>query len=253
MGDIYKIIFETTRALKPDSVTQSCPCGTPPSLAWFRYMDQAVTADPITSLQVRRRIKMYKALLGPRAPIYGDHVELTRIIHPNTPQAQQLGVDFASTLGTGGVLGTKFTLPQYNKQFPYTFLSPEKDAYWKKWIALYNTKMLSQGDFLDLYTYGYDFPESYAIAKDGKMYYAFFTSNESPSLPSASTPANRWRGEVELRGLQAASYNVVDYANNRALGVVQGPTAKLKIEFADNLLLEVTPVPASEPAGTHKN
>ena len=80
MGEVYKIIFQTTRALKPNSVTQSCPCGTPPSLAWLRYMDQAVTADPVGSVQVRRRIKMYKALLGPRAAIYGDHVELTRII-----------------------------------------------------------------------------------------------------------------------------------------------------------------------------
>ena len=79
MGDVYKTIFDTTRALKPDSVTQSCPCGTPPSLAWLRYMDQAVTADPVGSIQVRRRVKMYKALLGPRAAIYGDHVELTRI------------------------------------------------------------------------------------------------------------------------------------------------------------------------------
>ena len=66
MGDVYKVIFETTRALKPDSVTQSCPCGTPPNLAWLRYMDQAVTADPVGSIQVRRRIKMYKALLGPQ-------------------------------------------------------------------------------------------------------------------------------------------------------------------------------------------
>jgi alpha-galactosidase len=47
MGDVYKTIFETTRALKADSVTQSCPCGTPPSLAWFRYMDQAVSAVPL--------------------------------------------------------------------------------------------------------------------------------------------------------------------------------------------------------------
>jgi alpha-galactosidase len=79
MSEVYKTIFQTTRALKPDSVTQSCPCGTPPSLAWFRYMDQAVTADPVGSVQVRRRIKMYKAILGPRAAVYGDHVELTRI------------------------------------------------------------------------------------------------------------------------------------------------------------------------------
>ncbi len=195
---------------------------------------------------------MYKALLGPRAAIYGDHVELTRIIHPDTPQAQQLGVDFASTLGTGGVLGTKFTLPQYSAKFPYTFLSPEKDAYWKKWIALYNDKMLSQGDFLDLYTYGYDFPEAYAIAKDGKMYYAFYTSNESPALNATQAAKNLWKGEVELRGLQAGTYKVVDYVNNRDLGTVQGPTAKLNVEFADSLLLEVTPLAASPGAGAKK-
>ena len=64
MGDVYKEIFQTTRALKPQSVTQSCPCGTPPSLAWLPFMDQAVTADPVGAVQVRRRIKMYKALLG---------------------------------------------------------------------------------------------------------------------------------------------------------------------------------------------
>ncbi len=113
MGDVYKVIFETTRALKPNSITQSCPCGTPPSLAWFRYMDQAVTADPVGSIQVRRRIKMYKALLGPRAAIYGDHVELTRLIGANTSHELDVGSDFASTLGTGGVLGTKFTWPEY--------------------------------------------------------------------------------------------------------------------------------------------
>ena len=77
MGEDYRTIFETTRALKADSVTQSCPCGTPPSLAWLRYMDQAVTADPVGSAQVLRRMKMYKALLGPSSAIYGDHVELT--------------------------------------------------------------------------------------------------------------------------------------------------------------------------------
>ena len=40
MGQVYKIILQTTRALKPDSVTQSCPCGTPPasrgSATWIR-------------------------------------------------------------------------------------------------------------------------------------------------------------------------------------------------------------------------
>ncbi|HYM08536.1 MAG TPA: alpha-galactosidase, partial [Terriglobales bacterium] len=69
MAEVYKTIFQTSRAIKPESVTQSCPCGTPPSLAWLPFMDQAVTADPVGSVQVRRRVKMYKALLGPRAAV----------------------------------------------------------------------------------------------------------------------------------------------------------------------------------------
>jgi alpha-galactosidase len=234
MGEVYKTIFETTRALKPDSVTQSCPCGTPPSLAWLRYMDQAVTADPVGSIQVRRRIKMYKALLGPHAAIYGDHVELTRITGESTGNEQDLGDDFASTLGAGGVLGTKFTWPDYGPKLKNVYLNPEKEAHWKKWIALYNQKMLSKGDFLDLYVYGYDVPEAYAIAKDGAMYYAFY----APGAPDTSKASRNWSGEVELRGLGNKTYHVTDYVHGKDYGSVTGPTAKLHVEFEGSLLLE---------------
>ncbi len=139
MGEIYKTIFETTRALKPESVTQSCPCGTPPSIAWLRYIDQAVTADPVGSVQVRQRVKMYKALLGPNSAIYGDHVELTRIANPNGNE-KDLGSDFASTVGTGGVVGTKFAWPDYGPKLSDVYLTPQKEEYWKKWIGLYNAE-----------------------------------------------------------------------------------------------------------------
>jgi len=233
MGDVYKIIFDTTRALKPESVTQSCSCGTPPSLSWFRYMDQGVTGDPVGSAQVRRRIKMYKALLGANSAVYGDHVELTRIVDPNTTKAQQLGQDFASTLGTGGVPGTKFVSAVSGKKFPYIYLTPEKEVRWKKWIGLYNEKMLSKGTFRNLYTLGYDMPEGYAIEKDGKMFYAFFGAEE---------PESAWNGDVQLRGLQSTAYKVFDYVNHKDYGTVQGPTATIKANFADSLLLEAVPV-----------
>ena len=239
MGDVYKTIFETTRALKADSVTQSCPCGTPPSLAWFRYMDQAVTADPVGSVQVRRRMKMYKALLGPTAAIYGDHVELTQISHPNGGEEQDTGSDFASTLGTGGVLGTKFTWPDYGKKFSNVYLNSGKEPEWKKWIALYNEKMLSKGEFRNLYVYGYDSPEAYAISKNGKMYYAFFAP-EPPGKTGGKS--GTYKGEIELRGLGEKQYRVLDYVNNKDYGMVQGPSARLSADFRGNLLLEVTPV-----------
>jgi alpha-galactosidase len=236
MGEVYKIIFETTRALKPDSVTQSCPCGTPPSLAWFRYMDQAVTADPVGSVQVRRRMKMYKALLGPRAAVYGDHVELTQISGVGDNE-QDVGTDFASTLGTGGVLGTKFTWPDYGPTLKNVFLNPGKEPHWKKWISLYNDKMLSKGNFLDLYVYGYDVPEGYAIEKDGNMFYGFYSAARSAKSPSKQ----EWKGPVELRGLQSATYKIVDYVNNKDYGIVSGPTVRIDVDFTGSLLLQATP------------
>src|SRR5208282_243102 len=101
----------------------------------------------------------------------------------------------------------------------------------KKWIGLYNEKMLSKGEFMDLYVTGYDAPEGYAIAKDGRMYYAFFA------------PSTGWKGEVELRGLKPGKYQVRDYSESKDFGTVdvaQTGVAKLPAEFKDHLLLEVS-------------
>ncbi|HSD66056.1 MAG TPA: alpha-galactosidase, partial [Vicinamibacteria bacterium] len=159
LGEAYKVIFDTTRALKPDSVTQICPCGTPPNVAWLPYMDQAVTADPVGAAQVRRRIKMYKALLGPEAAVYGDHVELSEMKRTGADGWAEVGTDFASTIGPGGVVGTKFTWPDDEPRLKAVFLDPDKEAHWKKWIGLYNDQRLSRGTFLNLYVHGYDVPE----------------------------------------------------------------------------------------------
>ncbi|HEX4485631.1 MAG TPA: glycoside hydrolase family 36 protein [Terriglobales bacterium] len=229
VAEVYKTIFQTTRAIKPESVTQSCPCGTPPSLAWLPYMDQGVTADPVGAIQVRRRIKMYKALLGPEAAVYGDHVELSEMT-PKGDSYSEHGSDFASTIGAGGVVGTKFVWPDPGPKFKPVSLTRSKEEHWKKWIGIYNDKMLSKGTFLDLYTYGYDTPEAYAIEKDGKMYYAFF--------------ASMFKGDVELRGLKAGSYTVKDYTDGKDLGEVQSTgdqTPKLPAQFKEHLLIEVAP------------
>jgi alpha-galactosidase len=230
MADVYKTIFQTSRALKPESVTQSCPCGTPPSLAWLPFIDQAVTADPVGAVQVRRRIKMYKALLGPQSAVYGDHVELSTMDRIGNNWREH-GEDFASTIGTGGVVGTKFVWPDPGPKFKAVALTQEKEEHWKKWIDIYNQQMLSKGTFRNLYVYGYDAPEGYAIEKDGKMYYAFFAPSTAP-----------WKGEIELRGLTPGSYRVHDYAEGKDLGTVevtQNAAPKLKTEFKDHLLLEV--------------
>jgi alpha-galactosidase len=234
MGEIYKEIFETTRALKPQSVTQACPCGTPPSLAWLPFIDQAVTADPVGAVQVRRRIKMYKALLGPESAVYGDHVELSAMTKVGNDWKEH-GDDFASTIGTGGVVGTKFVWPDPGPKFQAVNLTSQKEEHWKKWIGIYNDKMLSKGDFRDLYITGYDVPEAYAIAKGGRMYYAFFAPSDAP-----------WKGEVELRGLSSGKYHVTDYTDGKDFGPVEAGAngvAKLPADFKDHLLLEVSAQP----------
>jgi alpha-galactosidase len=143
------------------------------------------------------------------------------------------GDDFASTIGTGGVVGTKFVWPDPGPKFKDVNLTAAKEERWKKWIGLYNEKMLSKGDFEDLYVTGYDTPEAYAIAKDGKMYYAFFA------------PAD-FKGEIELRGLKPGKYNVSDYSEGKDLGALEAGAngvAKLTTEFKDHLLLEASPRP----------
>jgi alpha-galactosidase len=171
---------------------------------------------------------MYKALLGPVAAVYGDHVELS-VMFREGRNWKEVGQDFASTIGTGGVVGTKFTWPDYGAKFKAVFLNPEKEAHWKKWIALYNSKMLSKGTFRNLYVTGYDVPEGYAIEKDGEMYYAFFAPREGLA----------WKGQVELRGLAPGNYRVHDYVNEKELGTVDSKNPKLDAEFSDPLLLEV--------------
>jgi alpha-galactosidase len=142
------------------------------------------------------------------------------------------GSDFASTIGTGGVVGTKFVWHNPGPKFKPVLLTQEKEAQWKKWIGIYNEKMLSKGTFRNLYVYGYDTPEAYAIEKDGEMYYAFF----------APTPAS-WKGQLELRGLAPGKYHVRDYADSKDLGMVEvgaaGDVPRLNAAFKDHLLLEV--------------
>lgn len=233
VGEVYRLILEAVHALKPGAVIQICPCGTTPGMDWLPWMDQAVTADPVGAVQVRRRIKLYKALLGPTAAVYGDHVELSTMTPLGHDEWLETGEDFASTVGTGGVVGTKFVWPPRGlvpKSGPVD-LTPAKDAVWRKWLGIYEKKRLSSGIFLNLYTLGIDVPEGYAITKDGVMHYGFFAPGP-------------WKGEVELRGLKPGTYRVLDYVHGLELGQVvatAGEAPRLRVAFNEHLLLEAKP------------
>ena len=222
----FKAIAEAVREVKPDALIELCPCGTAYSIYSMPYYNMSVASDPSSSFQVRTKGKTLKGLMGDELPYFGDHVELS-----------DAGTDFASTVGVGGVIGTQFRWPVDDKDAAppsddenpeKLVLNPAKEEIWKKWVGLYRDKMLSKGEYLgELYDIGFDKPETHAIRKQDTMYYAFY--------------APHWSGTVELRGLAAGNYEVVDYVHNRKLGAVRGPAAKLNVAFDNYLLIEADP------------
>jgi alpha-galactosidase len=179
-------------------------------------MNQAPASDPESSWQVRHKGKTLKALMGRNAAFAGDHVELS-----------DGGDDFASTVGIGAIVSTKFTWPRDPKPKDSFLLTPEREALWRKWIALYNERLLPRGNYRgELYDIGFDKPETHVVERSGRLYYAFY--------------ARSWSGPVSLRGLAPGRYRVRDYFNGRELGEVAAPGATLPLAFERFLLLEAT-------------
>ena len=62
-------------------------------------------------------------------------------------------------------------------------------------------------------------------------------------LVDARSPARYpWAGDIELRGLKPGSHQVVDYEDGKSMGSVDAGNPKLKVSFAEHLLLEVSPL-----------
>ena len=226
----YKMIYDTARANKKDAVLQYCPCGDCFSVYNMQYVNKTVSSDPLGSYQIRTKGYVLRAI-APKTAYYGDHIELS-----------DGGNDFPTQLGIGAVLGTKFTWPvDEAANRPQTgfrprrsnFLSPEKEALLKNALEIYNSKMLSTGEYVPgLYDIGYDYPETHVIAKDGNMYYAFY----------AHRGDDQTFNSVELRGLRKGhTYKVTDYYNHVDLGeITVSDTAVLEHPFQKYLLLEVS-------------
>jgi hypothetical protein len=81
------------------------------------------------------------------------------------------------------------------------------------------------------------------------MFYAFYAEDKAGKQLKGTDKKAKWKGPVELRGLKAQSYKVVDYVNNKDYGTVTGPTAKIDADFSGSLLLQATPQVGSGSAG----
>ena len=226
LPELFHAIYSTATSLDPTAVIELCPCGTSYSVYDFPYINQAPASDPESSWQVRLKGKSLKALMGPSAPFAGDHVELS-----------DHGDDFASTVGIGAVVSTKFTWPTDPKPKDSFLLTPEKEERWRHWITLYKDKMLPRGRYRgELYDIGFDQPETHVVERSGNTCYAFY--------------APQWNGVVELRGLAPGKYKIRDYFNDRELGTIfspeeahSGPGSRptLHVTFERFLLIEAIP------------
>jgi alpha-galactosidase len=218
LQDFWKAVWEEAASINPNTVLEFCPCGTAYAFHSLPYMHQPVGSDPLSSWQVRHKGKAFKALMGPSTAYAGDHVEMS-----------DGGNDFASTVGVGGVVSTKFTWPHDRKPENQFLLTPQRETEWRKWIALYKDKMLPVGRYLGgHYDIGFDKPEAHVIVKDDRYYYAFY--------------ADRWDGPVELRGLGKGRYMIADYWTGKTIGPASASANRLAVAFTRFLLLEATPL-----------
>ena len=255
LADLFQDFRKVIEEYDPQGMLMICPCGTTINHCLLPATNGAVTADPVGSEQVRWRVKMYKALMGPTAPVFADRVESTQFKKVDSAESET-GRDFAYCMGTGGVIGTIFVWPKIDKlpgdlefrgdleNMKALLLTPDKDALWKKWFDLYRQKMISKGMFLNLYTVGFDVPEGYAIRKYQNTYYAFFIPtirpaglDKPPDLPPSKDQV--WEGRLELRGLDTSKeYEVVDYEHGKRLGYLKAWSPYLETNSQTILFLK---------------
>ena len=239
MYTYYEKIYRQARTMKPDAVIQICPCGCAVNYWILPQINQAVASDPMSSRQVRMKRKAYAAM-APQLAYYGDHIELT-----------DGGNDFASQIGTGSVIGTKFTYPEDNPDWsegPFK-LTPEKEALLRKWMKIYKENNLARGEYLNLYTWGYDYPEGHVIRQNDALYYSFYVDPVAPEgamdpehVDATLVPEPTYSGTLELRGLDPAkTYTATEYtADEPRSFTVNGADPRIEANFTRSYLLKVT-------------
>ena len=211
----YRAIYEKAQKLKPDLPIELCACARPHDPYKMPYYNVSTASDPTTVEQLRRRVKVEKAIHGPTYCV-GDCYQ----IPINEWEGYSVPESFESAVGIGAQVTTFFKN-----------LNNEQTEKWKKWIKKYNKLKLSNGEYLNLYDIAWDKPETHVIKKNGKFYYAFYSNYWSKNKP------------ITLRGLdENCEYKVRDYANNIDIGNILGSNPIIKIAFKEYLLLEVIPI-----------
>jgi len=210
--ELFKRIEKTLHKYVDEPFIDVCICATPHSPYNMPYYGIASASDPINPQQMRRRIKVEKAIHGPRFAV-GDSYQL--------PADEWGGTGVQESFESAVGIGAKMTAQ-------YADLDSVEIKIWQRWFQMYKKLGLSSGDYVNYYDIAFDKPEIHIVRKGNDLYYGMFADY----WPRSKT--------IELRGLdQDKSYEVFDYAHDRNLGIIKGSKPLLNIGFKESLLIRV--------------
>jgi len=213
--NVYKLIFETLQKNNKNALHEVCICATPHSPYNMPYYQIASASDPVDLFQVRRRVKVEKAIHGATFCV-GDCYQVPK----NEWDGYSVKESFETSLGIGAQLTTF-----------YKNLDSTQFRTWKNGFTKYNELKLSSAEYLNLYDIVFDKPEIHVVEKDDDMYYGIYAD-------SVSSKKN-----ISLRGLKKGiNYSVYDYLHNKNLGTVNGNNPVINVDFGEYLLIRLKPI-----------
>jgi alpha-galactosidase len=211
----FKVVYETLQNYNKNAFQEVCICATAHSPYNMPYYQIASASDPVNLFQVRRRIKVEKAIHGPTFCV-GDCYQVPK----DEWKGYSVNQSFESAMGTGAQVTTF-----------YKDLDSSQFQEWKKWIRKYRELELSTGEYLNLYDIAFDKPEIHVVKKGNSLFFGIFADSLSRNEP------------IQLRGLvRDIEYSVIDYANNKKLQNINGNNPVIQAEFKKDLLLQLTPL-----------
>jgi alpha-galactosidase len=213
--EIFRVVYETLQKHSKDAFQEVCICATPHSPYNMPYYQIASASDPVDLLQVRRRIKVEKAIHGSTFCV-GDCYQVPK----DEWDGFSCRESFESALGTGAQVTTF-----------YKDLDTAQFKEWKKWVAKYRELGLSQAEYANLYDIAFDKPEIHVVKKGTDLYFGMY--------------ADAWGKDkaIELRGLEkGVTYSVYDYKHDKELGTVNGNNPWLNTDFQEYLLVRLSPL-----------
>jgi alpha-galactosidase len=208
MSKQYQQMYKDAESIKPGCAIEMCECGRPHDPYKMPYYNITNASDATSKEQVRERLKVEKALNGSKAYFNPGYI-LPAKLRDNWNYDP---CEIDECVAMGGYFETY-----------YTGLKPEQKKEWLKWLNIYRDEQIYKGEYLNLYDIANDVPEFHVTRRNDNLYYF--------------APGS-FKGKVELRGLDKASYTLTDFSTNEIIANIEGPIARVEINAENNIYLK---------------